>query len=104
MPSTIRPATRRAPAASPLFPPLLPGTPVWQENDAAGLREFIAKPLGQLFLRQLFYLRPLVTSRQPDERRIQQDELTGYDACFAEIIRLAEAAPQPGRPSESPSS
>ena len=100
MPSTTRPATRRIPAASPLFPPPLPGAPVWQENDAAGLREFIAKPLGQLFLRQLFYLRPIVTSRVPDDRRIQQDELTGYDACFAEIIRLAESgvAPRPAEP------
>lgn len=77
-----------------MIPPILPGEPNWSEAEAALLRGFIQQPIGQLFLRTLFFRRPAVTERRDREtRNIQSDALAGYDECFAEILNLAEGKP-----------
>jgi hypothetical protein len=73
------------------LPPLLPGPPKWDEQHAAELRTFLISPLAQRLLQTLVYLRPLVSSVEPETRRIQQDERSGFEACIAEILSLAES-------------
>lgn len=75
--------------ARPELPALLPIEPSWEEQDAAGLRTFLAAPLGQLFLRSLIYRRPMVAGSDPEKRRIQSDERAGFEACLSEILSLA---------------
>lgn len=77
-----------------LLPPLLPGEPSWNEEDAAALREFITSPVGQRFLRLMMYRRTLVSERKdPEVRRIQSDERAGFEAGIAEILNIAESKP-----------
>ncbi len=73
------------------LPPLLPGEPTWEEQDAAALRTFIVSPHGQLVLQRLIFARPIVTSMTSAfARQVQSDERAGYEACLSELLRLAE--------------
>lgn len=76
------------------FPAILPGEPPWSPSEQAILLDFLRSPVGQLFLRSLFFRRPLVTeARDREARNIQADTLAGYDECIAEILRLSEGRP-----------
>lgn len=70
---------------------LLSVRPDWTEQDSAELREFLNKNggLGQKFFNSLLFSRPEVTGYDPERRRVQSDERAGYEACIAEMIRLA---------------
>ena len=73
--------------------PLFPGTPAWSQSDEAGLRLFLSQPLGQQFLSRLLFQRPIVSAKEGEARRVQQDERTGYESCIADILSLAEPTP-----------
>lgn len=74
---------------------LLPGTPHWGEAEAVALRDFLASPIGQIFLQNLIYARPEVSSPEGEKRRIEQDERTGFERCIHEVFTLADPHPQP---------
>ena len=72
------------------LPVLLPFEPKWDEKEAAEMRAWLMAPLGQRALQRLIYFRPLVTGTEPDKRRVLSDERAGFEACIAELMRLAE--------------
>jgi hypothetical protein len=71
---------------------LLSVRPEWSAQDSAELREFLNKNggLGQKFFNSLLFSRPDVTGYDPEQRRVQSDERSGYEACLAEMIRLSD--------------
>ena len=73
--------------------PLYPGTPAWAPSDAVGLRLFLSQPLGQILLSRLMFARPQVSALEGEQRRIQQDERSGFESCIAELLSLAEPEP-----------
>ncbi len=75
---------------NPVLPSLFPGTPSWTDSDSAALREFLVSPVGQRFSRRMLFERPDVSARAGEERRVQQDERTGFEAALRSVFDLAD--------------
>jgi hypothetical protein len=71
---------------------LLSVRPEWTEQDAAELRQFLSGPFGQKYFNSLLFSRPEVAGYNPEQRRVQSDERAGFEACLAEMLRLADTS------------